>query len=337
MDHVHQIHPQVRRLLKQPQPAQRTPEWFKARESRITASAVSSLLVKDEPTCKNYINLYGLEDTFEYDGKCCNPYSSKQQFIMSKIKQTFTGSVATYHGQKYEEIATRIYERMTGSKVLEFGLIQHENENWVAASPDGITTDGVMLEIKCPYRRKITGVPPLYYYQQVQIQLEVCDLEYCDFLECEIIEVASMKEFIDDSLHDDPIQQKGVLIQIEQVPDTFETRSYIYPPKEIFNNPILLNEWAERTKMEIIEQRELEVLKQTDNATLCSNSKYQKVSIHTIYWKCPIISCVRIKRDREWWANVKGYLKKEWDEVVYFKNNYNGQEILKLEDDQCMF
>ena len=332
------INPKVLALMKQPQPVQRTPEWFKARESRVTASAVSSLLVRDEKTCGKYIELYGLQDTFDCDNKCCNPYSSKQQFIMSKIKQTFTGSIATYHGQKYEEIASRIYERLTGAKVLEFGLIQHPTENWIAASPDGITTEGIMLEIKCPFRRKITGVPTLYYYQQVQIQLEVCDLEYCDFLECEIIEVASIKEFLDDSLHGNIVQQKGMLIQIEDIPDLLETRSYLYPPKEAFNNPIELDRWVKQTTMAIIEQRDWQVLKETDTYTVCMNDKYQKFTIHTIFWKVPLISCVRIKRDREWWANIKDHLHSQWNDVLYFKNNYNGNEVITLEEeDDCLF
>ena len=42
-----------------------------------------------------------------------------------------------------------------------------------------------MLEIKCPYSRKIDGVIKPEYFSQMQGQLEVCDLEYCDFLECD--------------------------------------------------------------------------------------------------------------------------------------------------------
>jgi hypothetical protein len=229
---------------------------------------------------------------------------------------------------------------MTGSKVLDFGLIQHQSEDWIAASPDGITTEGIMLEIKCPYRRKITGIPPLYYYQQVQIQLEVCDLEFCDFLECQIIEVGLMKEFIDDTLHDDGIKYKGVLIQIEQIPDTFETRKYIYPPGDMFNNPVRLDTWARMKTIDIIDQQNLEVLKETDTYTVCINDKFQKFNIRTVFWKCPVLSCVRIQRDREWWNNIRGYLKQNWDEVVYFKNNYNGESIAdtggKVKN-ECMF
>ena len=57
-------------------------------------------------------------------------------------------------------------------------LMKHKNMSYpesieyLAASPDGITPDGVMLEIKCPLSREIKGIPPIYYWQQMQQQLD---------------------------------------------------------------------------------------------------------------------------------------------------------------------
>ena len=82
----------------------------------------------------------------------------------------------------------QLYMKEKNTHVLEFGFIQHSRLKWLGASPDGITNDGIMLEIKCPISRIITGIPPDNYWIQVQGQLEVCDLEECDFLECKIIE-----------------------------------------------------------------------------------------------------------------------------------------------------
>ena len=47
----------------------------------------------------------------------------------------------------------------------------------MGASPDGITDDGVMVEIKCPPKRKFTKTVPPHYKMQVLGQLEVCNLD----------------------------------------------------------------------------------------------------------------------------------------------------------------
>jgi hypothetical protein len=71
-----------------------------------------------------------------------------------------------------------------GKKHLEFGLIVHKDYPWLAASPDGLTTDGLCVEIKCPTRRKIIpGVVPHHYIPQIQVQMEVCDVEETIFIQ----------------------------------------------------------------------------------------------------------------------------------------------------------
>ena len=72
-----------------------------------------------------------------------------------------------------------------------------------------------MLEIKCPNRRRIKlnldepitdlilgskkGICPSYYWCQVQLQLNCCDLDECDFWQCEIIEYVDRVDFVNDS------------------------------------------------------------------------------------------------------------------------------------------
>lgn len=329
----------VLELIQKPQPAQRTPEWFEARRSRITASNVATLLLRDEITCKHYVETYGLGECFFYDHKSCNPYSNKQQFIIDKIKQTFTGSPATYWGQRYEQIATQIYERKYNRNIVEFGLLTHDTLQWLAASPDGISEDGIMLEIKCPYRRKITGIPPLYYYQQVQIQLEVADLEVCDFLEVEFVEIASMDEFLDDTLQDQEVEYKGLYLQIETVPDDFATRKYVYPPKELFNDVIGLNTWANSNIEDTVIHNNYSIIKKYENSVVCKTRSYQKINIRIVYWKSQVISVVPIQRDREWFKNIKTFLKEEWDDVLEQKDKYKDNiDLIKVtNDDICLF
>ncbi|RPJ65177.1 MAG: hypothetical protein EHM20_17905, partial [Alphaproteobacteria bacterium] len=176
MDH---IDPRVRKLIRKPQLKQLSPEWFRARPGLITASSAAVLLKRDSGTCDPYIEEYDLHDIFDKNDRCCNPYSTKTQYFLDKCQGSkFKGNVATYWGQKYEPVVTDIYSKVNNIQVLEFGLLVHDTIDYIAASPDGITTEGIMLEIKCPFRRKITGIPPLYYWIQVQLQLEVCDLDF---------------------------------------------------------------------------------------------------------------------------------------------------------------
>ena len=67
----------------------------------------------------------------------------------------------TIHGTKYEPIATTAYEIRNKTSVIEFGCLPHPIYTTLGASLDGITPDGIMLEIKCPYSREIKGYPPI--------------------------------------------------------------------------------------------------------------------------------------------------------------------------------
>lgn len=298
------MHKQVTHLLSLPQPAQRTEEWYKARENKLTASAISTLLVKDDKTCDPYIQEYNLETSFDKNGKSCNPYADKEKFVEEKCTNSriFKGSEATFWGQKYEQVACDMYSRKCGQKVLDFGLINHPTIEWLAASPDGIREDGMMLEIKCPFRRKITGIPPFYYWQQVQLQLEVCDLDLASFVEVEFVEYYSLFQFLDDEIENKKIEEKGLLVQIESIPDVMDKRRWIYPPTEMIDSTELI-EWAsKRTKIE--------------------NEKNSLSSVRIIYWKTFVYSDVTIVRNRSWMSTAIEVLRKEWEAILKRKCQY---------------
>lgn len=329
----------VKRLMEKPMPEQRSREWFEARRYKVTASSAASLLKRTKEECENYVKEYQLEDVFDYDNKCCNSYTTFEQFKMDKaIQPEFKTNVACAWGVKYEQCATDIYMVMKDTIVIEFGLLAHDTLNWLAASPDGITVDGTMLEIKCPYRRKITGIPLFVYWNQCQLQLEVCDLEVCDFFEVEIVEVGSIGELINDDICEKEAEYKGCLLQIESIPDDFDKRKYLYPDRSLINDPISLNSWAEASVLKFIEDGDLEVLSQKENLVTCRDSRYKKYNIRTIFWKTQTISCVPIYRDREWMEKVKPIMKEKWDEIMNFKENYIPGEVIKIEpEDDCMF
>jgi putative phage-type endonuclease len=290
----------VEELIKRPQLKQLSKEWFEARPSLITASSAASLLKRDKKTCAPYIKAYNLEDIFDVNGKCCNPYSSKNSYFLERCNgSTFKGSAATYWGQKYESVACDIYSNLNSKEVLEFGLLVHPEHNWLAASPDGITPCGIMVEIKCPYRRKITGIPPFYYWIQCQLQLEVCNLDYCDFSEFEFIEYKTEEEWLDDTtLEFGDLKFKGLFIQEGDCGP--ENLKYIYPPKDILCDEKKLIDWAKENS--------------SDLRTL-------------IYWKIYNYSITRINREKFWFNDVLPDFSKEWKLLAFYKKGDNYKHL----------
>ncbi len=312
--------PRVFKLVQKEKIVQRSSEWYEKRKTMITASSAANLLVKDDKVCDSYINEYKLHDTFVKDNRCANPYSSKKQYILDKcVGSKFKGSAATYHGQKYEEIVTDIYRIENNTEVMEFGILTHPKYSWLGASPDGITPQGIMLEIKCPYRRAITGVPPFYYWIQVQFQLEVCDLDYCDFVEYQFIEVLSKEEFLDDTTLESKIYNKGAVVTISKLKDgeiDYSQNEYIYLPKEIYKlGDEKIVEWYEHTIKEYTSK-----LKEEYRDTIRISGNYWKVTDRCI---------TRIKRDKQWFENILPSLEKAWEEIEYYKMNDNHRILLK--------
>lgn len=153
---------QVEKLLKIPQYEQRSPEWFQQRNNAITASDIPTVLGE---------NSYKTPLSLLIDKCAANP-------------KPFVGNAATKWGTHYEDIAIAKYSELTGKEVLSFGLLIHPEHSWLGGSPDGITTDGILLEVKCPMRRKIVmGEVPHHYLSQVLLNLEICDLEIANFIE----------------------------------------------------------------------------------------------------------------------------------------------------------
>lgn len=263
------MHPKVIALQKRPQIQQRTTPWYEARRNLITASEAGSVLCRNLTVCKEYIETYKDCNDFkcELDKTTCNPYASEREFLLSKYgKRKFSGSVATDWGTAFEPIATNIYEIEKNTKIHEFGLIVHEVHKFLAASPDGCTDEGVLVEIKAPYRRIIGEYPVLQYWIQCQLQMEVCNIDTCDFFECEFIKMQKEdceKEELKDG------QYKGVYVVLED-------GTIMYPG---FKGPADLEsqmQWADKIQ---------------GNNTL-------------VFWKLCSYQIITIKRERQWFERV---------------------------------
>jgi putative phage-type endonuclease len=150
---------QAQRLLASEYAEQRSQEWLDLRDNMITASDIASAIGE-------------------------NHYETPDAFVKKKVLRTkWAGNAATAHGTLLEPMVRDLYDARTGRKSHEIGLVIHRDYPWLGASPDGVTEDGILIEIKCPLTRKIEPKVPKHYLPQVQLQLEVTDLEECDFIQ----------------------------------------------------------------------------------------------------------------------------------------------------------
>lgn len=261
-------------------PTQRSKEWFFVRNTAINASEIAACLTNTKEVWEDYVKQFGIEPK-KYDNKSCSHFSTREDFIIDKCKafmgeQVFFDSIYTLWGKTYEEIATRMYRQVYKTPILEFGSLPHSRDKWLRASPDGITPTGVMLEIKCPYKRKINGVVPFHYYLQVMTQLYVCNLDKCDFLECEIIELNSEKELIECEF-----EHKGILINKTDEEKNSETK-YVYPPDSLVDVQDYIN-WY--------------------------NNYTTDTPIKPIYYAIKKWNVVSVNGNKEWFNTIKPILK----------------------------
>ena len=162
----------TRELLAAEYAEQRSDEWLELRENMITASDIASAIGESQ-------------------------YESIDSFIKKKVLRTkWAGNAATQHGTLLEPFVRDLYDQRTGRKSHEIGLVQHREYSWLGASPDGVTEDGLLIEIKCPLTRKIEAKVPKHYWPQVQLQLEITDLEECDFIQYRPASEGKAEEFV---------------------------------------------------------------------------------------------------------------------------------------------
>lgn len=350
-------------------PKQRSSEWFILRDELISASDGGTVV--------------GL-----------NPHEQEFGFITKKVHgKPFKSSVDCYHGRKYEQVATMIYEYRMNVKVKEFGLCRHPKYKFLGASPDGIVSEfklktrdgrtwdeinaeleliedpkdkqkyleafgfktrfvGRMLEIKCPLRRKIIldenapevygvhgekitdlakdvkrGVCPTYYWVQVQLQLQCCELDECDFWQSEIWEYPDKEDFLADTDKNHPWlskqtgHEKGVVIQllpIEHVNNRsleyndriYEYSEFIYQPR-LDMTPLEIDQWVLHTLANL------------------KNTHKGKVFERILYWRVMVTRCTTIKRDDEWFEKNLHKFETMWNYVEYFRTNKDKSELLK--------
>jgi putative phage-type endonuclease len=226
---------------------QRTQQWHDIRKEKITAS-----------NCATILEL--------------NPYKTKQEFIKNmKSSIICEPNEAMQWGIDNEQVAIQKYEKLYNTTVYEFGLIVHENIKWLGASPDGICSNGKMVEIKCPRWRKISNITPHYIWVQIQIQLEVCDLEECDLFEYT------------------PTFNKCTLIKRNH-----EWFANVFPNLEIFYETFIQNKTSlknknKKIKRKLISSKNDENFKNKNKKRKCLKNKLKVYELRNFILNDPII------------------------------------------------
>jgi putative phage-type endonuclease len=196
---------------------QRTPEWYVARESMITASDFAQALD---------LGKFGSRKEL-FEKKCGHVPPRAFDATCPPLRW----------GVMFEPVACNIYSALNAYvHIHEFGLLRHPDPRtpFLGASPDGISENGIMIEIKCPWRRRIDGTVPLQYYLQIQGQLSVTGLRECDYFEVEFEELRDeasvISEFSDEHfLTSTEFSQRSIMrgVIIETIG---EVTTYVYNP-----------------------------------------------------------------------------------------------------------
>ena len=142
-------------------PHQKTEQWHKDREGKLTASAFGQAA--------------GL-----------GPGSRQQLWRrMMGLEEAFTGNAATDWGEQNEDKAIEDYRRLhleSGDAIDLVGFIPHPSMAWLGGSPDFLVGGAGLGEVKCPFTQILYPEIPPYYMAQIQGGMQITGRAYCDFV-----------------------------------------------------------------------------------------------------------------------------------------------------------
>jgi putative phage-type endonuclease len=263
-------------LLQLPLMKQRSEEWFEARKTRLTAS-----------------DLY---DAVKGGNISIKLAKKKANIITDNIN--YNAIPALKWGTMFEPMATRCYsQKMNNINIHDFGLICDVDNTHFGASPDGINELGIMLEIKCPYSRKIIdGVIPDKYRMQIQGQLAVCKLKECDYIECIFKSIESKEDYLELG---DTIINHGIIAEFYN-----SKGEYVY----YYSDP---NKTPKECIEEMINNRDYHDIND-DEKKILKFSKYT-------YWKLDEMIIQRVTFNSEAWETIIPKINNFWETVEEYK------------------
>lgn len=147
---------------------QRTPEWYSSRCGRVTASAISNVMMdKSKAGYRNYMAQLVCER------------------LTGQATETYT-SPAMQHGIDTEAEARAAYSARVGQLVEEVGFIKHPKLE-AGASPDGLVGTEGLCEIKCVQPATALDIieskkVPTEHRLQMMWQMAVTGRDWCDYV-----------------------------------------------------------------------------------------------------------------------------------------------------------
>jgi len=273
---IKQYRDELKVLLQLPLMKQRTDEWFEARKTRLTAS-----------------DLY---DAIKGGNVSIKLAKKKANIVIDNIN--YNAIPALKWGTMFEPMATRCYsQKMNNINIHDFGLICDVDNKHFGASPDGINDLGIMLEIKCPYSRKIIdGIIPDKYKMQIQGQLAVCKLKECDYIECIFKTIENEEDYLELKINDSI--RHGVIAEYYN-----SKGEYIY----YYSN-------VNKTPKECVD----EIINNKQNYINSEESNKLKFSKYT-YWKLDEMIIQRVIFNNTEWNNIIPKINIFWEKVEEYK------------------
>lgn len=153
------LDPDLKRNLVRPQYKQHTPEWDEIRNQLATASTLADLLAYPHSPEKRAIYQDYLDQFQELPKQFKHHknigYSGHKETWIKRHFLPWTGGEACWWGTRFEPVSAALYEYIKKTKLVDLGLLVHEEFPWIGASPDGMTEDGELVEFKNPYIRRV--------------------------------------------------------------------------------------------------------------------------------------------------------------------------------------
>ncbi|MFA5196745.1 MAG: lambda exonuclease family protein [Bacteroidales bacterium] len=153
---------------------QKSEQWHNLRWGLITGTRAKEMFAgKSTATYQNLV------------------YQLAGEILNAEIDEPDYSNEWMERGVELEPQARQLYEGLFDCHIEQVGFVTPDIDNefveWVGISPDGLTSDSGLIEIKCPklttHLAYIKGdkLPSEYKYQ-VYFQLYVTGLDYCDFI-----------------------------------------------------------------------------------------------------------------------------------------------------------
>lgn len=148
---------------------QGTPDWHRARMSRVSASEMGAVLARKGTKRRN---VYMLDLALGCEGI--------EPIELADPPPWFA------LGRAYEDDGRRWYVFQTGAQVRQTGFVVHDDYAYLGCSPDGLLDPDGLVEIKCRHSLRTfhdhTSRVAIDVMRQIQFQLFVTDRAWCDYV-----------------------------------------------------------------------------------------------------------------------------------------------------------